>query len=183
MTAQMPDILIYNGEEHALFSNPLEAFFGLEHPRPEFVSPHTANWRGYVATWEIKDGLFYLIGLEAWLTVVISEMGRRRRVREVGLSDVFPDLEQPILATWFTGKLHVPQGEMLFYIHMGYESLYERTLVLTVEQGRVVAEEVVDNRQSEEYRRFRFLDRKYRELERHRQENGESNPVEPDDNL
>jgi len=48
---------------------------------------------------------------------------------------------------WFTGKLRVPQGELLQYVHMGYSSTYEKELVITVEAGKVVKVEAIDNSQ------------------------------------
>ncbi len=68
-TAQFPDLLIYNGETLAIFSNPLESYFSEANPRPSnlFKFSCTACWRGYVATWEIKDGNF-------------SHQGRRRNL-------------------------------------------------------------------------------------------------------
>ena len=44
MTAQVSQILIYEGNEIALFSNPLSTY--LRYANISFQSPHTANWRG-----------------------------------------------------------------------------------------------------------------------------------------
>ena len=58
MTAQMSDSIRYEGKEHALFACPLHGYRDSLHPLPRFVSPHTANWRGYVAEWEIEGRAF-----------------------------------------------------------------------------------------------------------------------------
>lgn len=134
-TAQRPDILIHEGHEYPLFSNPLESYYGRDNPRPRFTFPDTATWRGYVATWEIDRGVLYLKRIEAWLDG-----------REVGLDYLFPGHPGMVEATWFTGQLRVPQGKMLQYIHMDYESIYERDLIITVQRGRIVKQEIVDNR-------------------------------------
>jgi hypothetical protein len=45
-------------------------------------------------------------------------------------------------ATWFTGKLKVPQGKVLKVAVP--HPIYEKYLMITVEKGRVVNQEVVD---------------------------------------
>lgn len=64
-TAQVPDILIYNGDTLALYANPLEDFYNEDNPRPKSFGLQggwsTACWRGYQATWIIENDLLYLI--------------------------------------------------------------------------------------------------------------------------
>jgi len=64
-TAQAPDYLIYEGETHALFSNPLEEYFNENNVRPKDVFSEgctiTTCWRGYIALWEIKGKYLYLL--------------------------------------------------------------------------------------------------------------------------
>ena len=59
-TAQIPERIVYEGTEGFLFTNPLESYFSKDNPRPEFASPHTACWRGYVGAWEIRENTLYL---------------------------------------------------------------------------------------------------------------------------
>ena len=70
-TGQQPDILLYKAKTYDLFANPLESFYKNEKHRPLFrVRPNvisTGNWRGYLATWKIEDGLLYLVKLDAWI--------------------------------------------------------------------------------------------------------------------
>jgi hypothetical protein len=49
-----------------------------------------------------------------------------------------------VKANWFSGDLRLPEGKLLQYVHMGYGSVYERELTLSVESGRVTKESVVD---------------------------------------
>ena len=48
-------------------------------------------------------------------------------------------------ATWFTGELRIPDGELLQYVHMGYESVHQRDLLIRIERGRVTGRTLVDN--------------------------------------
>jgi hypothetical protein len=131
-TTQFSDILYLDGQEHSLESLPLEQYYGPGNPRPKFRAPNTATWRGYIATWEIDRGVLHLKAIRAWT-----------EQREVGMKDLFPGQKGPVAATWFTGKLRVPQGKILKPA-VPYP-IYEKYLMITVEKGRVVSQEIIDN--------------------------------------
>jgi hypothetical protein len=147
MTAQMPDLIVIDGVDHSLFSEPLETYYQPDR-RPNFIPQNTANWRGYQASWEVRDGRLYLTRIvgqvcavkEAWDCPLL----KRSRV---GVRDLFPDAKQgPVFAEWFSGTLRVPTGALLRYRHMGYDSLYEFDLLLIVEKGMVVSTSTRNNR-------------------------------------
>lgn len=64
--------------------------------------------------------------------------------QKVGIDYLFPD-EKKVLAEWFSGKIRIPHGEMMKYIHQGYASLYEKELFLEIEKGFVVGQYEIDN--------------------------------------
>lgn len=82
----------------------------------------TACWRGYIGSWSIRRGKLYLTKLQGCFR---------------------PNGKEAIIADWFTGALHIPQGEVLDYIHMAFDTVYEQELILTVAQGLVTDTEVV----------------------------------------
>jgi hypothetical protein len=131
-TTQFSEILYLDGQKHPLESLPLEQYYGPGNPRPKFRAPNTATWRGYLATWEIDGGVLFLKAIRAWTGT-----------REEGLEALFPGQKGPVAATWFTGKLKVPQGKVLKPA-VPYP-IYEKYLVITVEKGRVVSREVTGN--------------------------------------
>jgi hypothetical protein len=131
-TTQFSDILYLNGQKHSLDSLPLESHYGPENPRPDFRAPNTATWRGYIATWEIDRDVLYLKSIQAW-----TDQGK------VGLEALFPGRKGPVPATWFTGKLKVPQGKILKPAVP--HPIYGKYLLISVEKGRVVNQEVMDN--------------------------------------
>jgi uncharacterized protein (TIGR02996 family) len=135
MTAQMGDQIVYEGKEHFLYSCPLHGYADEEHPLPQFVSPHTANWRGYVAQWAIEKNELLLIGITAWV----------EDYKEVSWEGVFPRRKPPIKADWYSGDLRIPRGEQLQYIHMGFASTYEQDVILAIHRGKVVLSEVYQN--------------------------------------
>ena len=129
MTAQVSEKLIYGGKEIPLFTNPLSLY--LKQSGISFISPHTANWRGYVGTWEIIE----TAGVERLYLVQLSAHKTYEEI--IGLSDVFPGYEK-IFAHWFNGELRCPQGELLNYVHGGYASTYEYDLLMEFKQGVLV---------------------------------------------
>jgi hypothetical protein len=138
-TAQVPDILLYQGQAQPLLTNPLEAYFSSRRPKPDtlFRFSCTANWRGYVATWEIKEGSLYLVRL--------TEGTCDQDAPEIPLAKLFPDRQAPVRADWFSGVLRVPMGNKIKYRHMGYMSVYEKDRFLTIKSGVLAGEEIVDN--------------------------------------
>ena len=129
MTAQVSEKLIYGGKEIPLFTNPLSLY--LKQTETSFVSPHTANWRGYVGTWEIIESAgverIYLVKLSAHKTY--EEL--------LTLADIFPGYDK-VFAHWFTGELRCPQGAQLEYRHMGYGSIYEYDFLMEFKQGKLI---------------------------------------------
>ena len=51
------------------------------------------------------------------------------------LEEIFPNKTTLISAYWFTGHLKMSRGELVNYVHMGYESEYEEEINLTVVKG------------------------------------------------
>ena len=127
MTAQAPDWLIYRNERHRLYSNPLEQYLRSAANRPHFRAWSSANWRGYIATWEFRDEFLYLTDLR---TVPENET-------DPGITFVFPEAKGLVRADWATQRLRVPLGDELRYVHMGYESYYARELYLSIWKGRL----------------------------------------------
>jgi hypothetical protein len=146
-TAQHPDVLYYQGDTFSIFSNPLEDYY-TEETRPEHFFPErvaclsTGCWRGYIAHWTIENDILYLVRIETccW---------DKKRAR-ANLSHLFGDkcIYGRVKADWFTGGIMAPQGERIEYIHMGYESIYERELIFTFEKGHMVQDNVLDNTKS-----------------------------------
>lgn len=133
MTAQFPENLIYQGKILPMFSTPS---LPIGHPRlvrreekeamREFpLAFSTACWRNYIGTWEIREGRLYLLKLE-------------------GIWKLEGDT--PLFADWVSTTLVVPRGKRLKYVHMGFESVYERTLYIEIHAGEVSKIWEVDNR-------------------------------------
>lgn len=133
-TAQIPDEIVIDGRTESLFAEPLQEAFRanrwLQHNLAQRTSKNgcTASWRGYVATWEVRANELYLV------SVKVDPCSSSTLVP---LAELFSGATGPIKATWFSGTLTVPQGNQIAYVRMGYESRYERYLLLQVDKGRV----------------------------------------------
>ena len=146
-TSQIPDLLIYNGDTLSIFANPLEQLYDNDSIKPNFFGDKegcisTACWRGYEAEWEIIDNDLYLIGIYSCCYYEDSI--------KANLKDLFGEkcVSGKVKANWFTGKIIVPQGKLLYYINMGYESLYEKELEIEFSNGKLVGTRTYDNSKS-----------------------------------
>jgi hypothetical protein len=150
-TAQISDLIIYNGTKYALNSNPLEQYFEKnpdKRPQGEIMS--TALWRGYVATFEIKENQLFLRDIE----IQVSDTTRKKNWKSV-LHEVFPD--QPnIKLDWLTGLLVLPHGKLVNYVHMGYASTYENYILLEIDGGNLKKEKKFNYKDYEAFKSRQF---------------------------
>ena len=135
-TAQYPDNIIFEGKEYMLHSNPMEEYFE-KYPdkRPSGGIMSTALWRGYVATFIVKDNELYLKDIEIEVPDEKSKESYAYKWKSV-IKDLVVEGEE-LKINWITGILVIPHGEMKNYVHMGYASTYSKYILLEVEKGIV----------------------------------------------
>lgn len=136
MTAQISDSLFYQGKQHQVYGEPLNAYLGQMKNCPRFQVASTALWRGYLCKWAIEDGKLFLLSLQGIL----------ENDEIASLRTLFPESSGRIHADWFSGILRLPQGRRIEYVHMPYASVYERDLFIRLQDGMVLEEELVENR-------------------------------------
>ncbi len=161
-TAQIPDLIIYNGDTLSLYSCPLNSY-----PNQDLITSQglfgssgcffTACWRNYVATWEIIDNELFLCeirnacyptsmrGVSASVKSIsdIDSIGNECADLKVLFPQRFKDGK--VKADWVEGKMILPQGKLLYYIHDGFESIYETEIELTIERGELLETKIFDN--------------------------------------
>ena len=152
-TAQASDLLIVGGKEFSLNTNPLENQLQKKQWRPpENAVITSANWRGYIATWEIKDGSLFLKDV----TIGVSDSKNRRDyVRKSITRDLYPGASE-VFADWYTGALIIPDGKMTHYVHMGYGSSFDHYQVFRVRAGKVVEHLSMTGAEFEAYKEGKF---------------------------
>lgn len=147
MPAQMPDRIIFNEEYFKLCTNPLELYWTISgRKRPRFASSVDCR-RGYVATWEIRDNQLFLREIEGLIRRTFFLWGKR--FVECSLKSLFGSKKPRVKAVWFSGKLRIPQGKMMMFEDNGYDSRYEKEMIITVTHGdlnRIVTLDYVEQR-------------------------------------
>jgi len=175
MTAQEGDNLVYEGTEYTIASEPPLSLKEPDRYEIRFVSGRTSCWRGYVAEWVLVENKLYLTGVEgsAYITDLVSYREEKLRLgellkrgeidsaqnekllneikesltveKEIDLEFLFKTTE-PVFADWVSGTIRVPIGKMIKYIHMGYESVYQKDMFLTLTNGILKETKIVKNR-------------------------------------
>lgn len=152
-TAQISDSIRINGTDYALNTNPLSQNPKLAKWKPPAdASISSANWRGYLASWEIRDDQLLLtdVTIETY-----DEASEKRGQRSVA-TDFVPAAPAP--ADWYTGALIIPDGEMVEYVHMGYGSTYSHYRIFRINQGRVQEQLSLSQAEFEAYRDRKFTE-------------------------
>jgi hypothetical protein len=142
MEAQRPDKIKYNGESLDLYSNPLESYWtSNKKVRPAFIGSPECT-RGYVAAWEISDNKLQLTDIDAYYSRNFIFF---RKPGKYSLKKLFPKSKgKPVTATWFSGKLRVPIGKMILFEPSGYDSRFEKELIITIHKGQVIKVVTID---------------------------------------
>ena len=174
MTAQIGDKIIFEGTEYIMASEPSLSSMVLDRYEIRFIAGCTACWRGYVAEWEIADNKLFLnkVSGTAEVTDLLKLRQEKLRLRtllrkgeitpkqngemlrgirkelteqkEIDLQFLFGSSE-PVFAGWITGKLRIPRGGMLKYVHMDYMTVFEEDLFLEISNGILLHTHIVKN--------------------------------------
>ena len=129
MTAQVSDILVYNGQNLRMATEPLEDYLlSIKLPH-KLVAPWSYCWRGYYSKWAIDNNKLFLTEWEGFIL----------HAQKVGMDYIFPD-EEFVFAKWYSGTIRIPVGELVSYVHGGYESIHKGDLFLEFEEGVLINE-------------------------------------------
>jgi hypothetical protein len=135
MTYQIHENLILNGQPAVMITIPdisrdhprILHEFHLEPTEGRIAYPindigSTACWRNYIGTWEVRDGQFFLKQVYGQYKI---------------------DGPEPVPATWFSGCLVLPQGNIIEGDPwFGWDVVHERDLLIKIRKGRVVKQQV-----------------------------------------
>ena len=146
-TGQAGDRLIWNGDTLKVFNNPLNLRRDLNTLRPKLFGEEeggwmTSCWRGYIAEWTIIDEEIYLTNIFSCTYFEDSIKSDLKLVFDTEYEN------GKVKATWITGKLKIPKGKLIHYVHDGYQSFYETELVLTFKNGLLTEQKEYDNSNS-----------------------------------
>ena len=142
MAAQLPDKIWYEGEQLDLYSNPLEQFWSSTgKTKPQFITSPECS-RGYVAGWEIRNNNLLLKEVDGQYKRNFLFFSK---LASYSMKRLFPKSKnKPVKAKWFSGKLRMPIGRMMFYEHSGYDSRFEKEFIVTIHEGEVIKVVTID---------------------------------------
>jgi hypothetical protein len=151
-TAQFQEIIKINGKEEGMTVLPLNGYLEIPENAARFkpyldkAGSCTALWRNYVGHWEIKNRKLYLTKFQV-------DACSQENSKFIPLDKLFPGQPQPVFAAWYSGNVIIPRGKLLEYVHMGYESRYERYLVMSIKKGVVITEATITDKEYQRRRR------------------------------
>lgn len=127
-TPQPSDRLCYGSNEYVVYQVPMLGlwYYGEGKPpdgkcRPPIFDSSSGNWSGYAATWEIRHKQLRLRSIEGRIK------GQDRKNESI-----LPSRKFPVVATWFTGRIHLPVGDF-----DDERQQYESVIVFEIEKGEV----------------------------------------------
>ena len=126
-------------------------------------------WRGYIATFEIKDAQLLLKDIEIQYQDTTSKKSHDYKWRSV-LKEVFPGNEA-LKIDWMTGLLVIPHGKLVNYVHMGYGSTYKNYILLEIDKGSLKKEKQFQYKEYEKFKERQF--RAFKRTEEYRKTKAE----------
>jgi hypothetical protein len=150
-TAQAPDRIFYDGKEYSLHTNPMESYFArYPEKRPVTLAKSSGLWRGYVATFVFEMNVLFLEDIE------IETMGGKYDDSWKSVRGQIIPKDEELMIDWFTGILILPYGELVKYVHGGYESTYSNYILLEINRGILTDKRTFDHKQYDEFKERQF---------------------------
>jgi uncharacterized protein (TIGR02996 family) len=137
MAAGDLDWLVLGGRRRMLFADPLHRYLWNLPTRPDFRLPVSTSNRGYIATWELRDDLFYLSDLQTCPP---------NQGPDPGVRLLFRDAREPVHATWVRERLRSANGEQVRFELFADKPVYARETRLLVWDGKLLVAEEFDGR-------------------------------------
>ncbi|MEC5396035.1 hypothetical protein [Bergeyella sp. RCAD1439] len=139
-TEQEPDRIKIDGTEYDLLNNPFEKYLEknidvynkldkLKIDKDGNKQISTGNYRGYIATYELKDSILYLVEL------VIPDPNSDFEKNISVFKQIFG--EKKLINLNYTGILEIPIGKLIESYNFGYSSLYESYKLVTIKNDNV----------------------------------------------
>lgn len=150
-TGQWGDIIRLEGKEWVLLVKPIESDTMLGNRvrafLPDNISYSTGNYSCYTASWEIRNGYLCLRRIEADIYDEASNKDSTLVYEGKDLQSLFPSYykDGEIQARWFSGELRAGKGNLVRYVHDGFDRNMETEQVLTVRNGKVLKTETYHN--------------------------------------
>ncbi len=143
-TGLSSDVITIKGQTWSLLSKPIWADSVLYTRLMNFIPKNhcisTANWDGFTAYWIVRRNRLYLQKIEVCVYDKDNKSDSVYSYDVDALKDVFREYYHNdfIRADWFCGQLRAGCGELVRYVHLGFDRNLEEEIVMTVNNGRIV---------------------------------------------
>jgi hypothetical protein len=138
-TQQARDTMTFAGQQDSILERPLNDLLRRLPEIPRFDISSTANYKGYTASWEIKDSRIYLASFHA-----------TTNRQPYSVSSLFPGRKLPIHADWYSGTVCIISGRET--LAKGRYT-YERVVALQVTNGVIIATNRMTNVREDKLKR------------------------------
>lgn len=140
-TIQIQDIIIINkvkrrASQPLMFQIDSATYFTLKEKLNFNSSTFSWNFRGHVATFEVRGNKIFLKSIET--SKVYTDFN--------GLLDKYMDKTGRVFASWISGTFICGSGECIYVAQNGFDSAYEQETELVVENGVVVSSRTYTNK-------------------------------------
>lgn len=138
------DRIFIDEQYRYLLSNPLgvaeDLFKRVDALFPEERTWITSDPDNTIVYWSVNDGQLCLDSIIAYINDSIWGV----QVSPDTMRSIFKNYYQGerIVATWLTQDLRIPLGKEIYYEHVGFERYYDEELVLSIEKGKVVRQQI-----------------------------------------
>ena len=150
-TGQDGDIIYIDGKQWILLGKPVYADSVLRNDLmtalPEGRSVTTANWDGYTAYWSISQGELCLDSIKYDLYDKATKLSHTERMPSDIMLRMFKKYVDGnrIVASWFDNDIRVASGEVIYYVHGGYERNYEYEQIISIDHGKLKGKQAYHN--------------------------------------
>ncbi|MES2617017.1 MAG: hypothetical protein V4613_04010 [Bacteroidota bacterium] len=139
-TGQLPDLLIYNKQTYSINGAPLENYLAQKGnksiPGLSGGCSSTDCWKGYVATWELKNDSLFLRHISP-CNYDCGHTSPGDLKKMFGTDTVF--------ASWFTGDITIFTGNQLKRPYISYSPITENTQIFDFVNGKVTTTKLKSN--------------------------------------
>ena len=141
-TEQTPDLLIYKSDTIYIDNYPLEILSHqdsiIANRLKDSTCLSTDCWRQHIGVWKIKNDSLFLIGLKDCCDY-----------KDIPINKVFNTSKicnERVFAEWYSVNIIAGFGQLLEFDENNWEDVYEKNLVLEIENGRIKKIEIKKNK-------------------------------------
>ncbi|MBC8603958.1 hypothetical protein H8784_19830 [Parabacteroides acidifaciens] len=138
------DIISFDGESWVLMAKPINMDSALYKHLMAFIPDNhivsTGNWEGYTAFWEIQDDYLCLQHIEVYVYDKTGQEDSTLIYNTEALQMPFTSYYEngKIQARWLSGEFRAGKGDLVRYVHSGFDRNMATERILHITNGKVV---------------------------------------------